>query len=158
MPRVAKVDYTSDYKARFNERGSILENRDCSVIALSVVCNVPYQTAHEALKACGRKNGRGTNIVFIERALEKLGYKVAKRYHYWDFQQFISKYPRPHNTLKGVTTHHPRRFSKVWKEHFSGAYLMITRGHILAIKDATVHDWSINNALRAEQIWEVSKA
>ena len=70
-------------------------------------------------------------------------------------EEFISQYPSAHQILKTVTTHHPKRFNKVWKD--GKRYLMLTTNHALAIVDGVTHDWSASKPLRAVGLFEIIK-
>ena len=68
----------------------------------------------------------------------------------------IARYPGAHKALRNVTTHHPERFSDVWRD--GKTYLMYTRGHVLAIVNGVNHDWTRGRAKRCKALYEVVKA
>jgi hypothetical protein len=88
------------------------------------------------------------------RACKALGEPIVT---FSPHHKIIAKYPGVHKNLSNITTHHPRRFPQVWK----GApnMLLSSSRHIAAFIDGEVHDWSVNNALRANTIFirEVDK-
>lgn len=149
MPRIKKIDRHSHYEDLRRSANELGEKDDCGVKAVAVACDISYEKAHAMLKEEGRKDRNGTAFRFTERVCAKLGKKLV-RIHSCDF---IDKYPGAHSKLKNVTTHHPRRFNSVWKD--GKTYLFLTSGHILAVKDGVVIDWSVNNSLRVVYIYEV---
>lgn len=52
------------------------ERRACTVIALSIAGRVPYDVAHRALAAQGRRSGRGIHRAKIVAAFESLGLQM----------------------------------------------------------------------------------
>jgi hypothetical protein len=118
------------------------ENNDCAVKAIAIVANASYEEAHAALAAQGRKNGRGSNLPQIMAALKSLGV-------------FVHGY-------KGIKDHGGvamRRLpmSRV-KYHLpsEGRFLVLTRNHIVAVKDGEVLDWTEGRRHQALFAWEVS--
>jgi hypothetical protein len=65
----------------------------------------------------------------------------------------IARYPGVHKNLKSVTTHHPRRFKKVWAD--VEPLLFDCNQHVAAFKDGTIHDWSINAAKRVRGVYRI---
>lgn len=151
MARIMKVAFTEKFDNLTKAQLSVRENDDCGVKAIAVVCDVSYAEAHIAMAKQGREKGKATSMAAIHEAIRSLGFKVER---VWP-DEFISKYPKAHQILKSVTTHHPRRFNKVWKD--GNNYLMYTDGHVSAIADGTMHDHAINKALRATHVYKVSK-
>lgn len=152
MPRAkTKIGRSEVFKSLREESACLKENRDCTVVAVAVVCGVSYEEAHKAMKEAGRKEGHGATITQTQRAVRSLGFETASASHY----SFISRYPAAHRILKSVTSHHPERFNKVWAD--GNKYLMFTRSHVLAVENGRVHDWSVGRALRATNIYMVTK-
>jgi hypothetical protein len=58
-----------------------------------------------------------------------------------------------HSNLKGITSHHPARFPKVWKD--GKRYLAYTSKHAFAIVDGVTQDWSARTALRVTGMFEI---
>ena len=153
--KIAKALKPELYSALRENSRAIGEKDDCSVIAVASACSVTYTEAHAALEKAGRKQGKATPISVTEEALRSLGFS-AKMMLGREVRKNIDTYPHPHNHLKNVTTHHPRRFPEVW-ENYHPNMLWFTRDHVLSVKDGKVQDWSINNSLRVTQIWLVEK-
>ncbi len=127
------------------------EANDCSVKTIAVVCNISYEEAHEACKLQGRKAGGAMVTGSILDAIQMLGFKTTSIKK----TAFIDNYPGCHSNLKHVTTYHPKRFSEVWAD--GKVYVMFVKGHVLAIENGIMHDWSASRVLRAKSIYEVSK-
>ncbi len=156
MPRIRPEDrtYTQDFRALKAEGRQIGEHNDCTVIAIAAACGVPYEQAHAALAAAGRKPGKGASYFVMRTALAKLGKDVAAR----TAREFIAtRYPKAHRVLKSVTTHHPARFNKVWRDGRS-YILCLKTNHVAAVVDGELHDWSRGRALQCDLIWEICDA
>ncbi len=150
MPRPKKVQPTMVYTSMRSAGDQMGERNDCAVIALAIVCGVSYEKAWSTLNELGRRKRGGTFRFHTLQAIKSLG-KRLERVHLADM---IASYPKPHrNVLKSVTTHHPARFPKAWKD--GRTYLIFTSTHALAVQDGVCHDWSASNALRVEEIFEV---
>ena len=103
------------------------ETNDCSVKAVSIVCNVPYHVAHKALALQGRVNRRGAGSWQIEKAIETLGFKVVQI-----------------NNVKAATCATLARDPAVYK----GFFFAYVRRHILAVVDGKIEDWTATNCRR----------
>lgn len=131
-------------------------HKDCAVKAVALACNVSYEVAHSHLKQCGRQDNKGTPTEIIWAACRALGYNVQR----WSFAQnqtMIRSYPGVHSRLQSITTHHPRRFRAAWAQHDHKTLMFLTPRHIACFKGGVVHDWSVNNALRVDGVFEVTK-
>lgn len=155
MPRIKSTLRPTAFTAKQIEASALRENNDCSVKAISIACGVPYAEVHALMKSLGRKDRRATPRIISRRTVEALGYRIRE----WSIAErinMIRSYPRPHCGLSSITTHHPRRFPAAWVGCHSNM-IWTTARHMLAVKDGAVQDWSINNALRVDTIWEVEK-
>ena len=47
------------------------ETKDCTVIAVSVVCGIPYEEAHALLAKAGRKPRKGTSVVLYHNVIRR---------------------------------------------------------------------------------------
>jgi hypothetical protein len=153
---IKRTDPPSDYLATRMDSLSNGERSDCSVVAISLACDVSYQRAHASLAALGRKSKRGTPRDFTIRAVKDFGYELRK----WSLQEMIDvvrDYPGVHAQLHGITSHHLRRFPRAWEKRSRGTLLLFSNRHVLCAKAGVVLDWSINNALRIREIYDVIK-
>jgi hypothetical protein len=112
MARIKKTAKSEKYFDMIKKSDNLSEANDCTVKAIALACDVSYEAAHTALKTFGRKHGRGTSISIMEKACRMLGFKMV----YVDRDHFIKQYPKAHQILKSITTHHPERFNKIWKD------------------------------------------
>lgn len=148
----SSIGKSEKYTALTKEANKLKEKRDCSVVSLSVVCGVSYARAHKALADAGRKPQTSVSTKKILDAAKALGQKAERV----SLKKIIGLYPAGHRTaLKHVTSHHPERFNSVWADGCN--YLMITTNHVLAITNGNVHDWSIGHALRATDLYKITK-
>ena len=98
----------------------MLEDNDCAVKSVSIACDVPYRVAHKALKKYGRQARRGSRLPMIYASCEVLGFKMEKVAH---IAKTVGQLPRDKNTQNGF-------------------YMVHVSGHILAIVNGKVEDWS----------------
>lgn len=157
MPRIKRTSRTELYQ-KLNSAGDVLgEENDCAVIAVAAAASVSYEEAHKELTAQGRKPKSGTSIFQTIGALKKLGFDV-KKIPAKKLRSVIDGYPKPHNKLKNITTHHPRRFKEAWQDLATGKVLLLScKTHICCYRDDAVNDWSINNRIHVLSIYEVTK-
>lgn len=130
---------------------AIGEHNDCSVKAVAILTDTPYEIVHQRMAIAGRKSRRGTPMGITGGVITSLGYRWLET----DPQTFINQYPKSHQILKGVTSHHPERFNKVWKN--GKRYLLFNNSHALAVVNGETIDWSQGRALRIKYIWEIIK-
>jgi hypothetical protein len=156
MARIKTCAMDTEYLNVRCDSRSMNETNDCTVVAISIVCGVSYEVAHNALKTHGRKDRQGAYRGTQLRAIESLGFHVASVYRHHIKEGIIAKYPAPHNTLQSATTHHPERFKKIWGALESNL-LLFTKRHVSAYKDGVVKDWAKGKAKRVEEIWVVRK-
>lgn len=155
MARVARTALSADFKSTELSSYQANEKNDCSVKAISIACGVSYEEALFALKRFGRKDRSGTPTAISIKAIEFFGFKIRV----WSAKEridVIKSYPGTHANLKSITTHHPRRFPRAWANCHPNM-IWLTRDHMLAVKDGTVRDWSVNSARRVVMIWEIEK-
>lgn len=155
MPKIRKeATLSSKYREVQVSKGITNDTNDCTVKALAILGGVEYSVAHEMLRKRGRKNGHGTYLTHVSRSLEELGFTV-RSVTFLEQRAKIAQYPGAHKNLNNITSHHPRRFNKVWRDGKS--YLMSSGKHCWAVIDGTTHDWSVNSSLRAHVIYEISR-
>lgn len=151
MPRAKAKGDVSRYLKYYADSDRIGETNDCTVVALAAATDMPYKTAHTLLAQRGRKPRRGFSMCWVEDALNELGFKATRI----EAREKIDQYPSPHNNLRGVTSHHPDRFNKVWND--GQRYMFVTPRHVLAVVDGGVVDWSRGRSLRVQYVWRIEK-
>ena len=106
---------------------SLNEDNDCSVKALAIAARVSYAMAHKACAKHGRKPKRGMYTQdILETASHTLNCRVELKI---DLRQRNgSRY-----TVKTIAP----LLNK-------GHYLVFVRGHVLAVVDGKVEDWTAN--------------
>lgn len=143
-----------DFQDFSRERAALSEANDSLVTAVAMACEVPYTTAHSALKKFGRKDRmRGTDQA-MRLAIEHLGWDC----NVWPMakmQAMIASYPKPHDGLKNITTYHPIRFAEKWKDH--KRLIFITAEHASAFVEGEVRDPAMGRALRVTTIFELGE-
>jgi hypothetical protein len=149
MPAPKSTAKTSELFSHINVHSAELRERsDCSVKAVAIATGIPYKEVHAAFKAAGRTSRRGTYISCSEKAIKSLGYTIEKI----NATDIIKNYPKAHQILKGVTSHHPERFPN----HFpKETFIMASKDHMWAVMDGKNHDWSEGHALRVKRIWKL---
>lgn len=145
-----KLPFTADFLNLQQVSRSMGEDNDCAVKAVAIVTGLSYAEAHKRLAAKGRKARHGTPMHMILAAVREAGKNITT------VQQtsITHLYPGKHASKLHVTSYQPARFPKAWKN--GKTYLMLTRGHILAVVDGTVHDWSIGRSLDCITLYEIN--
>ncbi len=129
---MSKFDIVCKASDRMNEKN------DCTVKALSIACRVPYNTAHDALKQMGRKKGKGaTNAQWME-AIYLLGCEFEETL--WPKQKNGSSYT-------------PKTIGKAYKR---GYYVVHFRGHVAAMINGEIQDWTVGRKHRVLAVYKVT--
>lgn len=152
MPAIERIWIHENRKqySQIASRATQLGDKNfCSPAAIAILTSTPIEKVIARLEELGRTKGRGTPQIYANQVLAELGYERRKV----DIMKIIESFPRPHcNVLKNLTTHHPRRFPGCIDP--TKKYLAHCRGHVLAIVDGKVEDWSVNRSLR---IWKLEE-
>lgn len=152
MPKIKRHPPSKLWHEHERERLAASEKNDCSVKALSVVTGLPYSQCKAALDEAGRKPKDGAYHWQMEKAAELLGYRMVPLPHTW-MRDMIASYPGAHKNLRHVTTHHPRRFRKQWRD--VEPLIVHTSHHYASFKDGQIHDWTINKAIRVISLFRL---
>ena len=129
---LARKQETREASAKHGER------RDCAVVAISLVTNVPYREVLGMLDVLGRKKGHGTFQPQTLACLKMLGFEVNKT--------FRPKQPNGSGyTIKSISKDYP-----------IGTYLVSIRHHILAMVNGKILDWSEDTKYHVRQIIRVT--
>lgn len=114
------------------------EANDCTVKAITAVTGVHYVDVHSLLAKHGRPHRKGAQKHTQYRTLKDLGFKME------------------HIKVKSKTV---RTLGRELKNQ-PGNYLVWVKGHVLAVKDGEVLDWTngrlhrINMVVRIKSKWE----
>lgn len=114
----------------------------CSVIAVATICRISFGKARMKLSEMGRQHRRGSITPWINSVIQKRGYNL-------EFMQ--SDYAVWKNEFEG---HHVKTMPKKLPK---GDYLIYVRGHVLAMVDGKINDWSEDRALRVKSVYKVTK-
>lgn len=149
MPAIKKTETAEKFKKLQTEAYSQRDHNMCSVIAVAALTDRPYDEVAKLFLEAGRKHRKGTPTWITDRIIKQLGFKKVR---IW-LDDIIASYPLPHcNVLKNITSHHARRFPGCFP---GGKLLARSRGHVFAIIDGEVHDWSVNAALRLVNLYRI---
>lgn len=117
------------------------EGNDCTVKAVAIACQIPYEEAHEYLASLGRRKGRGWYHASHVRGrrlisgyidnLKRLGFKHVPV----EFQS--------------------RTVSQIERELKDGHYIVQVNGHALALVNGKVEDWSAGRKHHVKQVWRI---
>lgn len=129
-----------NFKEAREASNSIRENKDCAVVAVSVVGRMSYFDAHALLKSFGRRNRKGTRFHSQTKpALESAGYEVT---------------PVKRNRQPNGSCYTPKTIGDKLKK---GYFLCRCKGHIFAVVNGKVEDWTDGRKHRITEIWQVKK-
>jgi hypothetical protein len=151
MPRIKRVLPSAEFEGLRRVASDNNEKGDCAVKALVLLTGLPYAQVNQALIEGGRKPRRGTQWWVMDRGLEILGFKREK-IDGW-IEKMIASYPGGHSRMAHITTHHPRRFKKQWQG--VEPLLLDCSRHVAAFKDGVVHDWTINQSMRVNNVFRI---
>lgn len=130
MSKFDSVGY-SDVKAIAAGMG---EHNDCAVRAVSLVTGVHYVDVHGIMQGLGRKHRGGTKSSVTYGALGRLGFGYER-------VKYVSA-----RTIRGLSSE---------LDHLHGKYLVWTSGHILAVVNGVIHDWTDGRLHRIKRIERV---
>lgn len=115
------------------------ETNDCTVRALTASTGLDYDVCHAQLKKQGRKNRKGVHwIVEGPKAAKALGFTMRQM----DRSEYRAK------TM--ITAERDRAFR-------SGNFAVLVRGHVAALVDGKVIDWSAGRRHRIQAVYEVTR-
>lgn len=123
------ISYTSASEVS-NRMG---EHRDCAVKAISIATGTDYATVHAMLKAAGRRNRCGTYRFQTDKVIKELGFRQV-------------------NVTSQVCG---RTVRTVAGELRNGNYLVFVSGHVLAVKEGVVEDWTAGRQHRVKDIMKI---
>jgi hypothetical protein len=106
------------------------ERKDCAVKAISQVCGVSYEKAHNAQRLSGRKFGSRTKNTITKVALNKLGFSCKE--------------------INPLGKRLDRMLIPSGKN-----YLIYTSGHIIAVKNGEILDFTDGSRRIPIRMWEI---
>jgi len=118
-------------------RTQLQEKNDCAVIALSIVMRSTYKEAHQLCASIGRKNRRGTHTRQTFHAIRAAGFKLE---------------PVKRMVQKNGCKYTPKTIGDKLKR---GYYLCFCRGHVFAVVNGDVEDWTEGRQHRITSAYKV---
>ena len=111
----------------------------CSLVATCVATGKPFSKVYRAYRDAGRLAGRGTNVYHQTKVLLGFGKKLEIDGHK----------TRAYKTLTSVAND-----CHTWGE---GTYWIYVRGHVAAVRDGILEDWSAVRKYRGRviDIWKI---
>lgn len=113
---------------RFGESG------DCTVKALAIAGQMPYKKAHAHLKSYGRMKHKGMSLGGVQIAYKGAGLELT-----------------PVDTEAKTINQFEQMADK------TKVYLVLTRGHIVAVRHGVVQDWTKGRRHQPKLVWEVTR-
>lgn len=135
MSKLVPVTQKKLLSRPLNSKVASGERRDCFVFAIASAAEISYEQAHELVsEKFGRKSKKGTPTGAILKGLT-VGTSLGSR-------RVVEVMERPVSTYKlyGELVPRMKRLRNFVKEHPTGTYLILIRGHALTLKDGVVYD------------------
>ena len=125
-----------------------LERSDCSVIAISILANVPYEEAYKVCEKLGRKKNEGMYMKDILKAFKRLRCRVEP-------VSMIHKLESARDYMK--STHWFGYSLKRVEEQLrpNRRYLISTSGHVSAYVNGRIEDWAAGRKKIVKKVWEI---
>lgn len=123
------------------------DTNNCSVIALSIACRVPYNKAHTACAQVGRKNGRGLHTFAIIKAAELLGCEVTRIVNRGN-EVGNCRLTQPNGSRYTAKT--------VGKKAKAGYFLAFVSGHVFSVVNSQVEDWTEGRRHNIKSLYRVT--
>lgn len=117
------MDRSRHYLGALSESRAHGERDDCTVMALTVATGASYSQVHRLLADYGRQHGRRFPLETVLRAAAgDLGYRLATE---------RMSFPAGARTMKTIG-----------RALNAGTWLAFVRGHVAAVVDGRVYDWT----------------
>lgn len=126
-----------DFKTLATYAKACGENRCCAPIAIALVTGKSFDTVRGWLSKLGRRRGKGTPRWMTYHALKSNGYTLRR----------CTRLEKQYRTVRTLERGCGRR-----------TLLVFTRGHVLAIVNGKVQDWTKERLHRIQEIYIVEKA
>jgi len=106
----------------------------CTVIAVATVCNMSFGKARIKMEKAGRKHKNGAYTHQYHEVIKRRGFKLE--------------------AIDGFVGHH---VNTMGRKLGKGTFLVQVAGHVLAVVDGVVNDWSAERKLRVKTVYKVTK-
>jgi len=124
------------------ESEALNERNDCTVKAVSIACQVPYSEAHGYLKALGRRKGCGWFPNNHQR---------RKRGHVSGYIDNLDFLGIEYEKVSVVSS----TVSQIERELRTGHYMVHVSGHVLALVNGKVQDWTAGRRHRIVSVYKI---
>lgn len=129
--------YTSHKKSRM--RKQLNETNDCAVIALAIVMRTTYKVTHAICASVGRAVRGSTRTRQTFAAMDAAGFNVDKV---------------KNNRQKTGSKYTPKTIGEKCKR---GYYLCFCNGHVFAVVNGSVEDWTNGRQHHINDIYKVTR-
>lgn len=156
MPRIsssAKIR-TEAFSELQKASAKLGETNDCTVKAIAVVTGITYEEAHKLCVDMGRKRHRGMYQHQYHTIIRALGFTI-ERINTDDIQAKYSRAKTGGYRYKNLTSHHVALYPEAWND--GHVYLVGMRGHVGAVRDGKLHDWTVGSSRRIVSVYRVTK-
>jgi hypothetical protein len=153
MARTKRIPLATEYLGAYDAASASGDSNACFPIAVSLLTGVDISTVRQAFADAGRKDGQATPWGVARVAVESIGYKMERLPIAWKFDK-IATYPGVHKKLQNITTRHPVRFAKQWEGE---SVLFHINGHVAAVVDGRMMDWSSNRSKHVMDVYKLVK-
>lgn len=113
------------------------ETKDCTVKALTAATGLDYGTVHKALADQGRKPRKGCHVFQMQAAAKALGFTMTRR---------------DRNSYRAKTMTTAARDPRMR----AGSLICETSGHVAAVINGEVIDWTAGRRHRIQGVYEVA--
>ena len=117
------------------------ETDDCTVKGIATLFGCTYGVAHRALQKNGRKHRKGATWYVIDKAVKTLA---------WRFSAIVEEHGVPHANLQyaKLIKFEAPTIAQFMRKHPKGSYLLVMNGHVAAVRDGVLYDWTEKTAKR----------
>lgn len=126
------------YKQVKAQSKKMREYNDCTVVATSIAARIPYNKAHDMLRLRGRKDRRGTNMMVMLDAVADAGCTIER----------ITCPIQPNGSRYTAKT--------IGKAFPKGYFIIEYRGHVAAMINGEVQDWTDNRNHRVQNVFRIT--
>lgn len=141
---------TSKFEMICNDSRSYNERNDCTVKALAIATGIDYLDAHTALKKQGRGDRQGCMKPQQEKALNSVGYSIER----------LARYKlTPSGRRCGVMKEYRGKTMTTVAKYLdpSKVYWIYTSGHVAAVVNGKVEDWTEGRRHRVLDVCEITR-
>ena len=153
MPAIKREDkkLSPEFVALEQFRTTTGENNDCAIKVITLLTGQPYNSVLRAANERGRVPGNGTPWNIIMDLFDLYGYSVKLV----EDDEMLPRKPDGTLICTTITTHHPKRFNKLWANGANYMLLTCRKRHVAAVMDGTLHDWTVGSSKRVNGVYQI---